>query len=796
MNRWRRLPIALIAVLGVTASVGVFVLSVSWEYQVAAINFENRAQAQLAVINTDLQDAGALLATLRGYLEAEDELPSQQAFERFAHVLHTRSAGLRDAGWAPRVTAAGRAAFESDIQARGHPGFEIRELDAAGKPVRAGERAIYYPVLYNSGTDRVGPVLGLDLAHQPARAAAIARAIATGQPVATPPVTLLTVARPRGGVLSYVPVYRDTDPTAKGLVFGAFEIDAMVENIIAAKRRVAGLDMYFFDPAGPIGDRQIYWHSGGGAAVPAPGELALRALPHWEGTVSLVDQTWGVLVLPSGGLDVGAWRRSTVLPLVSGLLLTFMVTAYLLISLRRTTQLEALTASLNETTEGLHQQTRKIVHMARNDALTELPNRVAFHEAMYHAATRAARGEAFAVLCLDLDRFKQVNDTLGHPVGDALLRAVAGRLGSLARDVDTVARLGGDEFAVVQANVAGPNAAALLAQRIIDDLRAPYDVLGHRIVIGATVGIALGGPEARDVDTLVRNADLALYRAKQEGRGMYRFFEPDMDARAQARRQLEMDLRGAIERHEFELHYQPLMSVSDRRVAAFEALIRWRHPTRGLVPPDAFIPLAEEIGLIVPIGAWVLRAACAEAAGWPDPVNVAVNLSAVQFVRADVARQVAIALDESGLSPARLEVEITETALLNDSAATLATLHALRALGVRIAMDDFGTGYSSLSYLRSFPFDKLKIDRSFIRDLGETGESAAIVRAIASMGRSLGIATTAEGVENEQQMAQLVRDGCTELQGFYFGRPCPAADVARLLAGAAVEDATARGAAA
>jgi len=283
----------------------------------------------------------------------------------------------------------------------------------------------------------------------------------------------------------------------------------------------------------------------------------------------------------------------------------------------------------------------------------------------------------------------------------------------------------------------------------------------------------------------MRNADLALYRAKQEGRGIFRFFEPEMDARAQARRQLEMDLRGAIEREEFELHYQPLISVADRRVAGFEALIRWRHPQRGLVAPDAFVPLAEEIGLIVPIGAWVLRAACAEAATWPASVGVAVNLSAVQFARGDVLAQVGAALRESGLAPARLELEITETALLTDSAATLKTLHALRALGVRIAMDDFGTGYSSLSYLRSFPFDRLKIDRSFVRDLGEGSESNAIVRAIAGMGRSLGIATTAEGVENAEQMTELIRDGCTELQGYFFSKPCPASEVARLLAGAA-----------
>jgi predicted signal transduction protein with EAL and GGDEF domain len=366
-------------------------------------------------------------------------------------------------------------------------------------------------------------------------------------------------------------------------------------------------------------------------------------------------------------------------------------------------------------------------------------------------------------------------------VGDELLRAVAERLGGLTRVVDAVGRLGGDEFAVVQTAIGNPNDAAALARRIVDALRAPYDVAGHRIVIGATVGIAIGTHGSCDPDALARNADLALYRAKQDGRGLFRFFEPAMDAAARARRQLEIDLRLALERTEFQLHYQPLLSVRTRCVASFEALVRWNHPARGQIDPDDFIPLAEEIGLITPLGSWVLRTACREAAGWPEPVGVAVNISALQFANAEILDEVRAALAESGLPPTRLELEITETALLSDSAGTLESLHALRRMGVRISMDDFGTGYSSLSYLRSFPFDKLKIDRSFIRDLGETEESVAIVRAIVGMGRSLGIATTAEGVETVEQMRKLIGDGCTEMQGFLFSPPCPASEVPRLL---------------
>jgi predicted signal transduction protein with EAL and GGDEF domain len=315
----------------------------------------------------------------------------------------------------------------------------------------------------------------------------------------------------------------------------------------------------------------------------------------------------------------------------------------------------------------------------------------------------------------------------------------------------------------------------------MEALWVPYQIAGHRVVVGATVGIALGNAASRDVDTLMRNADLALCRGKQEGGGVFRFFEPEMDTRAQQRRALELDLRAALDHCEFELFYQPLISVRERRVVAFEALIRWRHPARGLVPPDAFIPLAEELGLILPIGAWALRTACHQAVQWPDPVSVAVNLSAPQVGSGDLVAQVVAVLRDSGLAPSRLELEITESALLKDSGATLAALRALRARGVRISMDDFGTGYSSFSNLRSFPFDKLKIDRSFVGDMGRTGESAAIVQAIAGMGRSLGIAVTAEGVETEQQMAQVIGDGCTEIQGYFFSPPRPASELAALL---------------
>ena len=420
--------------------------------------------------------------------------------------------------------------------------------------------------------------------------------------------------------------------------------------------------------------------------------------------------------------------------------------------------------------------------LALHDTLTGLPNRAFFAERMDHALAQVRRhGTMLAVLCLDLDRFKQVNDTLGHPVGDALLRAVAGRLAGCLRDCDTVARLGGDEFAVIQAPLGRVGDAATLAQRIVKTLSEPYDLSGQSVVIGASVGIALAPADTADSDHILNMADMALYRAKADGRGVFRMFEPGMDTKMQGRRVLESDLRRAVQAQEFELDYQPLVDLVSGRVSALEALVRWRHPERGLIRPDDFIPFAEETGLIGPIGAWVLHQACADAAGWPADVRIAVNVSAAQFKDPGLVETVFDAVAASGLSPGRLELEITETALLADADATLATLHKLRAKGVRIAMDDFGTGYSSLGYLRSFPFDKIKIDRCFIRDIETSVDCKAIVRAVAGLGSNLGITTTAEGVETAAQLDQLRAEGCDQVQGFLFSRPVPAREVGALL---------------
>ena len=423
----------------------------------------------------------------------------------------------------------------------------------------------------------------------------------------------------------------------------------------------------------------------------------------------------------------------------------------------------------------------RIAYLAHYDALTGLPNRVLFQEQLGQALSRARRSEKIALLYIDIDEFKSVNDSLGHPIGDQLLKAVASRLSSSIRETDLIARLGGDEFAIVQTGIEDPSDVSDLVFRIYETIRAPFECLGHRLVTDASIGIALAPQDASEFDQLLKNADLALYGAKADGRRTCRFFEPGMDARAKARLTLERDLRQALVEGGFEVQYQPVVNLSSNQVTGCEALLRWRHPERGMVSPAEFIPVAEDTGLINQLGEWVLTTACAEAATWPDDVRIAVNVSPVQFRDPIFGLKVAAALSASGLAANRLELEVTEAVLIRDDESALTILHQLRALGVRIALDDFGTGYSSLSYLQRFPFDKIKIDRCFVSDIAENDGSTAIVRAVVGIAAARNMTTTAEGVETEQQRVILHALGCTEMQGYLFSRARPVAELTTLL---------------
>jgi diguanylate cyclase (GGDEF)-like protein len=439
-----------------------------------------------------------------------------------------------------------------------------------------------------------------------------------------------------------------------------------------------------------------------------------------------------------------------------------------------------LAESFNRMVLDIEDRERQIAHMAFHDSLTGLANRTLLREHMVQKLRASGGDRPWSLLCLDLDNFKSINDTLGHPSGDALLCGFASRLQETCAS-GFVARLGGDEFAVF---IEGDGRVAEIAARsIVGMSEKPFEVDGYRITSSATIGISIAPHDGADPTTLLKNADLALYRAKNDGKGCFRFFETAMDAEAQARRAMENDLRDALANGELELHFQPLFGLSQNRITAFEALMRWNHPERGQVSPAQFIPLAEETGLIMPIGEWGLREACRIAAGWPEHIRIAVNVSPVQFRNGALNNIVLQALAASGLDPGRLELEITESLFIENVESTLASLHSLRALGVRVALDDFGTGYSSLSYLRSFPFDKIKIDRSFIVDLLAHKGATAIIKSITSLAEALGMETTAEGVEHIDQLDILREQGCSQIQGFYFSKPIPEMAVAALLAG-------------
>jgi diguanylate cyclase (GGDEF)-like protein len=483
---------------------------------------------------------------------------------------------------------------------------------------------------------------------------------------------------------------------------------------------------------------------------------------NWFGALKIGDADWQVRAIPAAGGRLSTHYDRALIVLIAGLIVTVFVVFYLSLASRNARQIEMAN--------------RRVLELAQIDALTGLPNRGVFLEQLEAAANAPERpcGDTFSVLMLDLDRFKNVNDSLGHAAGDALLRTVANRLRTALRSTDVLARLGGDEFAIIQAGCEDQRTGSInLAARIAGCIAEPFELLGRQVEVGTSIGIAMAPEHGRDGEQLLKKADLALYRSKSAGRNCFTLYDEAMSAELEARNTLEGDLRDAIARCHLEVHYQPFFDVQSGDRRGLEALVRWRHPTKGLIAPDQFIPLAEETGLIVALGEWVLRRACDDAMSWPAGTKVAVNLSPVQFKQADLFEVIQSALSNSGLAPERLELEVTESVLLERAVENHAFMEKLRSIGISLALDDFGTGYSSLSYLTAFPFDKIKIDKSFIGNLTKRHKSSAIISSIVTLARGLDMAVTAEGVETAEQFARLRTLGVNFAQGYLLGRPVP-----------------------
>jgi len=747
-----------------------------WEERVTRIEFEGIADTQSIIMQNGMNEYVSRLVALRTLFESANEEITRSEFEAFAGRLFERHPGILRVAWLPRVNRKERAEYEAAAITAGISGYQIKSPDADGSITTAPQSDEYYPVFFST-EPKTSMTYGLDYATAPERRAALERArdndmIATVRDRLYQPTNGV---RPVG-VLVTVPVYAkgtsrttvtDRRRNVAGFIVAVFNLQPLLHSIrtTTAASPAVRIDVYPPD-AGRIGQAAGVAEFSSEPRLPGSMPVPVTA-PHWSGTLKIGDANWQVRATPAAGGPLIAHYYRALAVLAAGLVITAFLAAYLWLASRNAHQL----ARVN----------RRVLELAQTDILTGLPNR-AFFLAQLHDVNSCERRDkgTFSILMLDLDRFKNVNDSLGHAAGDELLRQVAHRLRSALRSTDVLARLGGDEFAVIQAGRGDPRRGSLdLAARISKLIAEPFLLPGHRVEIGASIGIALAPEHGSDEEELLKKADLALYRSKSAGRDCYTVYDEAMLAELEARNTLEGDLRDAIARCQFEVHYQPFFDIQTGQRCGVEALVRWRHPTRGLIPPDQFIPLAEETGLIIPLGEWVIRRACDDAMRWPDDIKVAVNLSPVQFKQAELFEVIQSALKNSGLPPERLEIEITESVLLERALENHAFIERLKGLGISLALDDFGTGYSSLGSLTAFPFNKIKIDKSFIAGLTRNYKSTAIVCAIVTLAGGLEMSVTVEGVETREQFERLKSLGVNFAQGYLMGRPVPIDELER-----------------
>ena len=737
-----------------------------WEYRVVKVEFDSAAETASIVMQNGVNEYISRLVALRTLFESANEEITRSEFETFSGRLFEHHPGVLRVAWLPRVNRKERTEYEAAAIVDGVSGYRIKALQG-DRFATAPPSDEYFPVFYSTQA-KTSPVYGMDYATIPDRRAALERARDSDR------ITALRTQlfEPKDGgespnVLVIVPVYAkgtlretvaDRCRNLAGFVVGIFDVPLLLRSIRATTAASPAVNVNVYAPfTGRIVSlAQALPDFSSASAAPQSMRDVARGV-HWSGILRIGDSDWQVRAMPAaGGPLVTAYDRALTV-LIVGMLLTLSLASYLMLASRNARRLSLAN--------------RRVLELAQTDILTGLPNRAFF---LGRLDELRESGLTFSILMLDLDRFKNVNDSLGHGAGDALLRQVAQRLKSAVGPSDVLARIGGDEFAIIQEGCDDQRVCSIeLAGRITKLVAEPFCLPGHRVEIGTSIGISIAPDHGSDQEQLLRKADLALYRSKSAGRNCFTIYDDAMLAELEARNTLEGDLRDAIACCQFELHYQPFVDIARGQRRGFEALVRWRHPTRGLIPPDQFIPLAEETGLIVPLGEWVLRQACNDATSWPNDVKVAVNLSPVQFKEAELFDVISAALQDSGLPPERLEIEITESVLLERGVENHAFMERLKSIGIELALDDFGTGYSSLSYLTAFPFDKIKIDKSFIRNLTHRPRSSAIISSIVTLARGLDMSVTAEGVETQEQFERLKALGVNFAQGYLLGRPQP-----------------------
>jgi diguanylate cyclase (GGDEF)-like protein len=746
-----------------------------WEAHVTEIAFEGVAKTRLIVLQNGINEYLSRLGTLRTLFESANDEVTRSEFEVFSRKLFENHSGLLRVGWAPRVNRKERAEVEAAAISDGIVGYRIKPLSPDGGVYAAPQSDEYVPILFST-EPKTSAVYGINYWSDPIRREALERARDNDIVAVVSTRIWYTRNSETRGVLVCVPVYvkgtsrttvADRRRNLSGFVVGVFELPQLLQSVLAATAEVAVVDIDVYAPkaSGDAGNEDQAAAEYSSAPLASRSTRASVAGPRWSGALRIGDVSWRVVATPAAGGGLTTLYERAWIVLAAGLIVTSFVVGYLGLASRNSRQL----ALANQ----------RVLELAQLDALTGLPNRAYFLDRLEQVeALERRHGGTFSVIMLDLDRFKNVNDSLGHAAGDALLREVAGRLRLAIRDSDVVARLGGDEFAIIQTGCPDQKGSSLnLAMRISRLIAQPFQLPDHQVEVGTSIGIAMAPEHGTDPHELLKKADLALYRSKSAGRNRFTLYDVAMSAELEARNTLESDLRQGIVRGELELHYQPVFDVLTGGCRSVEALVRWRHPQRGLIPPDQFIPLAEETGLVVPLGEWVLGRACRDATFWPADIKLAVNLSPVQFKQADLFDVIVGVLSDSGLPPERLELEVTESVLLEPGVENSTFMKRLKRIGISLALDDFGTGHSSLSCLTAFPFDKIKIDRSFVSNLSKRNKSSAIISSVVTLARGLDMTITAEGVETREQFELLRMLGVNFAQGYLLGRPVPISEL-------------------